>query len=83
MRYLYVVFAALSAATFVALQIPERRIGIQFLTSFIDLPANSLATLSFVLGVVAGVFLALSVSSLIGTHGRRIQSLASHSQAGA
>jgi len=83
MRYLYLVIAALSAAAFTALQIPGHRIGIRFLSSFIELPVNSLAILSFLLGGVAGIFLALSISLLIRARGKNMQALGAHPQVGA
>ena len=83
MRYLYLALAALSGSAFAMLQIPQSHVDIRFLSSLINLPSNSLATLSFVLGAVSGAFLALFVSSLARSRGLLGHAVGIHTRAGA
>jgi hypothetical protein len=83
MRYLYLAFAALSTSAFLALHIPQPRIRVDLLSSIIEIPVSSLANLSFVLGIVAGVGLALFILSFVGTRDHARSASPSSTRAGA
>jgi len=83
MRYLHLAIAVLCGLSFVMLQIPESRIGVHFLSSFIELPSNSLATLSFLLGAVTGAFVATFICSLFRSRSHLTSATGGQSRSGA
>ena len=81
MRYLSLALAILFAVLFFAVNVhPTQDTALWFLSATIELPVASLATLSYLLGVGTGLFLAVFASSI---HSRRVaanQALGSHAR---